>query len=69
MEIKTRQFGPMEIEDNQIVTMPGGMPGFHTMKRFVIIEREEIWPFSCFQSLDDPELSFYLLNAALLMPD
>jgi len=69
MEIKTRQFGPMEIEDNQIVTMPGGMPGFHTMKRFVIVEREEIWPFSCFQSLDDPELSFYIMNPALFMPD
>jgi flagellar assembly factor FliW len=69
MEIETRQFGPMEIEDGQIVTMPGGMPGFQTMKRFVIIEREEIWPFGCFQSLDDPGLSFYIMNPALFMPD
>jgi flagellar assembly factor FliW len=69
MEIKTRQFGTVEIEDNQIVTMPGGMPGFHTMKRFVIIEREEIWPFNCFQSLDDPDLSFYIMDPALFMPD
>jgi flagellar assembly factor FliW len=69
MEIKTKQFGTMEIEDDQIVAMPGGMPGFQSMKRFVIIEREEIWPFSCFQSLDDPDLSFYIMDPALFMPD
>jgi flagellar assembly factor FliW len=69
MEIQTKQFGTVEIEDNQIVTMPGGMPGFHTMKRFVIIEREEIWPFCCFQSLDDPELSFYIMSPSLFMSD
>lgn len=69
MKIKTRQFGSMEIEDDQIVTMPEGMPGFRNMKRFVIIEREEIWPFSCYQCLDDPILSFYIMSPSLFMAD
>lgn len=69
MEINTRQFGPMEIEDVRIYIMPGGMPGFRNMKRFAIIEREEIWPFSCYQSLDDPLLSFYIMRPSLFMAD
>lgn len=69
MEIETRQFGSMEIEDNQIVAMPGGMPGFQNMKRFVIIEREEMWPFNCYQCLDDPNLSFYIMSPSLFMAD
>jgi len=69
MEIETRQFGSMEIEDGRIYTMPGGMPGFRNMKRFAIIEREEIWPFSCYQCLNDPLLSFYIMSPSLFMTD
>lgn len=69
MKIESRQFGCMEIEEEQIVTMTGGMPGFRDMKRFVIVDRKEIWPFSCFQSMDDAGLSFYIIDPALFMPD
>lgn len=69
MEIDTKQFGRMKIEESHVYEMPGGMPGFREMKRFAIIEREEIWPFSCYQSLDDAGLSFYIMNPALFMPD
>ncbi len=69
MKIDTKQFGGMEIEESEIYTMPGGMPGFRGMKRFVIIERQEIWPFVCYQCLDDPGLSFYIMDPALFMPD
>lgn len=69
MKIETRQFGSMEIEEDQVYSMPGGMPGFRNMKRFAMIEREEIWPFSCFQSLDDSGLSFYIMKPSMFMPD
>ena len=69
MKIETKQFGPMEIEEDRIVTMSGGMPGFNDMKRFAIIEREETWPFQCYQCLDEPELSFFIMNPALFMAE
>lgn len=65
MRIETRQFGVMDIDEEQIYTMPTGMPGFPGTKRFVIIERQEIWPFCCYQCLDEPELSFYIMNPHL----
>ena len=69
LEIETKQFGRMDIESDRIYTMPGGMPGFAGMKRFVIIERDEIWPFYCFQCLDDADLCFYIMNPHLFKKD
>jgi flagellar assembly factor FliW len=69
VKIETKQFGSMEIEDGRIVTMPDGMPGFSEMKRFVIIEKEEIWPFCCYQSLDDPGLCFFIMDPLLFKAD
>ena len=69
MKIETKQFGSIEIDDDRVYTMPDGMPGFSGMKRFVIIERAEIWPFYCYQSLDDPQLVFYIMDPYLFKPD
>ncbi len=69
MKIDTRQFGTIDVQEDKIYTMPAGMPGFPGMKRFVIIKREEIWPFLCFQCLDDAELCFYIMNPHLFKAD
>ena len=69
MKIETKQFGSIEIDGGKVYTMPGGIPGFLGMKRFVIIEREEIWPFQCYQCLDAPDLSFFIMNPYLFKAD
>jgi len=69
VEIKTEQFKAAEIKENKIISMPGGMPGFLECKRFVIIEREETWPFYVFQCIDDKDLSFFIMNPFLFKPD
>ena len=69
MKIETKQFGSLEIDEGKIYTMPDGMPGFLRMKRFVIIERKEIWPFHCYQCVDDPGLSFFIVDPYLFKSD
>lgn len=69
MKIETKQFGTIEIDNDKVYTMPGGIPGFLGMKRFVIIAREETWPFHCYQCLDDPGLSFFIMNPYLFKAD
>ena len=69
MKIDSKQFGSIDIEETKIYTMSGGMPGFPGMKRFAIIKREEIWPFYCFQCVDDAELCFYIMNPHLFDAD
>jgi flagellar assembly factor FliW len=67
--IKTEQFKAAEIKEDKIIFMPGGMPGFLECKRFVIIEREETWPFFFFQCIYDKDLSFFIMNPFLFKPD
>jgi flagellar assembly factor FliW len=69
VEIKTKQVKAAEITEDKIISMPGGMPGFLDRKRFVIIKREETWPFYVFQCVDDKDLSFFIMNPFLFKPD
>lgn len=69
MNRKTDQFKSAEVREDKIISMPSGMPGFLECKRFVIIEREEMWPFYIFQCMDDKDLSFFIMNPFLFKPD
>ena len=69
MELKTRQFGPIQVEEEKVINMPSGMPGFPDCKRFVILEREETKPFYWYQCVDDPGLSFVIMNPFLFKAD
>ncbi|MBF0101632.1 MAG: flagellar assembly protein FliW [Desulfobacterales bacterium] len=69
MEIETTQFGIIHIEEENIITMPQGMPGFPGCDRFVIFEREETWPFYWYQCVDEPELAFVIIDPFLFKPD
>lgn len=69
MKIETRQFGTIEVDDTKIITMPAGMPGFPGRMRFVLFEREETRPFYWYQSVDEPNLTFAIMNPYLFKPD
>ncbi len=69
MELTTQQFGTVQIDDEKILQMPAGMPGFANLKRFIVIEREEITPFFCYQSVDQAMLSFIIINPYLIEPN
>jgi flagellar assembly factor FliW len=45
-----------------IVTMPDGLPGFEQCRRFVVVQSDTIHPFTCLQSLDEPQPSFLALD-------
>ncbi len=69
MKIKTKQFGEIDIDENRIINMPAGMPGFKDKKRYAIIQKKQTEPFSFYQSLDDQELGFILIDPLLIMSD
>ncbi len=69
MEIMTRQFGMIEIDETKIINMPAGIPGFQDRKRYSIYQKEQAAPFFFFQSMDDPDLSFVTLDPESIMPD
>jgi flagellar assembly factor FliW len=65
--IDTR-FGKIQIDDQNVFVFPMGLPGFAQRKEFVIIDKEEHYPFKWLQSVDDPELAFFLSNPLLFYP-
>ena len=69
LKMETTKFGTIQIEEEKIITMPAGMPGFPGRKRFIILDREESRPFYWYQCVDDPALAFVIINPYLFKPD
>ena len=71
MKIKTRDFGEVEINPNEIIIFSDGLPGIVSSgNRFVILSDEQGGgPIYFMQSLDDEELAFVLVDMALILPE
>jgi len=69
LEIISKQFGKIEIDENRVITMPKGLPGFKGLNRFALIEHENLDPFISYQSIDDPGLAFILVNPFRFYPN
>ncbi|MBF0200963.1 MAG: flagellar assembly protein FliW [Desulfamplus sp.] len=69
MKIKTRKFGEIQIEEEQILTMPEGLPGFPGFEKFVVVELKDTAPFCWFQSVEEPNLNLVMISPFYFMPD
>ncbi|MBL8215528.1 MAG: flagellar assembly protein FliW [Bryobacterales bacterium] len=65
----TRQFGPVQYDDDAVVEFAGGLPAFERDTRFLLIERKELAPILFLQSLVNPDLCFATLPVDSLLPD
>lgn len=61
VEIKTRDFGIIEINKDEIITFPAGIPGFVDYREFVVLSLEDDSPFVIMQSVEESELAFILI--------
>ncbi|NLV89651.1 MAG: flagellar assembly protein FliW [Tissierellia bacterium] len=63
MKVKTRDFGEIEVPEENIILFQDGIPGFDKEKEFIIILNEdEDNPFHHLQSVKNPDLSFIIIN-------
>jgi len=62
MLIKTSRFGEIEIQEDQVITIPSGLIGFSEDRRFVIREDEAAKPFIWLQSVDNDALAFVMIE-------
>ena len=67
MNIKTSNFGNIDIDEKEIIIFDGGLPGFEQLKRFVIIKESEM-VIDWLQSVDS-EISFPVINPFLIKDD
>lgn len=68
-QIKTKPYGDIEIQQDDILDFPNGIFAFESFKRFVIIQDREDNMLAWLQSLDDPELAFLIIDPSNLVPN
>ncbi|ACN16751.1 conserved hypothetical protein [Desulforapulum autotrophicum HRM2] len=69
LEIETRKFGRIEVDEAKIVVMPDGMLGFESYKRYVLIQEKIMEPFKLYQAVDNPDLAFFVIDPFLVIED
>lgn len=62
MNIKTEQFGEIEIDNTNIIKITGGILGFEKHEDYVLVPFNEDNPLSFLQSVDQSTLAFIVVN-------
>ncbi len=60
MTVKSTRFGEFTVPEDSLIEIPGGMIGFPSAKRFVMLDHKP--PFSWLHAVDDPSLAFVVVD-------
>ncbi len=64
--VHTVNFGEIDIPDDKIIHFKEGIPGFPQIRRFAVLEFENLEPFRYLQSLEEPPIALLVVNPFLL---
>ena len=68
LKIQTLRFGEVEISESDIIMMDEGLLGFPGLRRYALISDPEQTPFVWFQSVDEPQLAFVVVDPYIFFP-
>lgn len=69
MIVKTKRFGDLNVEEQDIITMIGGLPGFEDNTKYVLLNHDEKSPYKWLQSLENSELAFVVMEPFVFFAD
>ena len=75
MNLKTKHFGEIEIDESKIIDFAEGLPGFESYKKFALFSEETASGgdtgglFWWLQAVDNGDIAFVLMDALLVKPD
>lgn len=69
MEINTSQFGKIKVDQDKIISFKREILGFEGYKKFTIIDNLEDEVFYWLQSVEEPELSFMMIDPTEFVSD
>lgn len=67
MIVQTSRFGPVDVDEDRVITFPKGLLGFSSYHQFVLIQPNEDGYFFWLQSVDTPELAFVVTDPSLFV--
>ncbi len=62
MVIESTRFGSLEVDEQDIISFPQGLPGFREEKAFAFLPYGPESPFAFLQSVNQPELTFFIVE-------
>ncbi len=64
MQVQTKPYGKIEVDERQKIYFPSGLLGFENLKDYLLLDAAQ-QPFYWLQSLDVPELAFVMINPTI----
>lgn len=68
MEVDTKAYGRIDVDERQKVRFPNGLFGFENHREFVLLDAEQP-PFYWLQSLEEVSVAFVLISPFIFRPD
>ncbi len=68
MEVMTKPYGKINVDERQKIFLPHGILGFEHLKSYVLLDARQ-QPFYWLQSLDVVEVAFVLISPRIFRPD
>lgn len=65
MLIQTSRFGPVQLQDEDIIEFPEGILGFNDLRKFVLLDDPNDEIFAWLQSCEIPQIAFPVLEPEL----
>lgn len=70
MQLQTKNFGEITVNENDIITFPAGIPGFEDLKRYTLLGKQETEAlFFWLQSIEEPNLAFVVVDPFAVNPE
>ncbi len=62
MEVQDTRFGTLQINEEEIILLDGGLMGFPISNRYIMFPYADDSSFFWLQSVDEPEIAFIVIN-------
>ncbi len=69
MEIKTRRFGEIKIDRDEIIYFPQGILGFPQQREFILLPTQDNSPLFWLQAVNDPDIAFVVTEPWVFKED
>lgn len=69
MELITKRFGTVNYDKTDVIWMVREFLGFEDLKRFIIISLSGQEPFKWYQSIENPDIAFLIIDPLFFKPD
>lgn len=69
MRVNSFRLGEIDVPADKIIQTEKPVLGFEHLRRYCLVEVEELRPFLWLQAIDDPAVAFLIVNPRVFYPD